>query len=605
MAIIPVREWIPDAADLGNPGSIQIVNAVPSVNSYGPFKSLQITTGALDARPRGAIEAKDYDGNTFNYAGDAAKLYQLSGTTWSDVSIAGGYSTGTEEIWEFARWKNKVLATNYSDDPQQITFGGTNFSDLTTDFKCRTIAVVRDFVVVGNTTDGTDGAVTDRVRWSAFNDETDFTVDPSTGSDSRDLKKGAIQRIVGGEYGVIISDKTAFRMTFAFAPQWFQVDEVANSYGTIARGSVVFLGDTVFYLSESGFVALIGGAQVDSTFAAAKVNKFIRNDLDEDNLHRVSAVADPRSGRIMWAYPGSGNTAGRPNKIIVYDTNLNRWGLIEDEIELIWRSRGVATTLEELDDFALGSELVSNGDFASDTVWVKGTGWTIASGVATHAAGSASDLDQTISVTEDLYYRVEFDVSGRTAGSVTPKVGGTAGTAITADDTDIKETIQAGANADIVFSATSDFDGSVDNVSVKSVTSIDDLGISLDSSQWKGGAPQLSAFNEDFESGNFVGAAMAATVETRETEIHAGHRTQLNSFRPLVDGGSVTAQVGTRNSQSEDVQFGPVLSSTSTGRFTTRSNARFHRFRLFIEDDWDDAIGVSVEPHDARKAGKR
>ena len=30
---------------------------------------------------------------------------------------------------------------------------------------------------------------------------------------------------------------------------------------------------------------------------------------------------------------------------------------------------------------------VKNGTFASDIEWTKGTGWTIAAGVATHASG--------------------------------------------------------------------------------------------------------------------------------------------------------------------------------------------------------------------------
>ena len=31
----------------------------------------------------------------------------------------------------------------------------------------------------------------------------------------------------------------------------------------------------------------------------------------------------------------------------------------------------------------LGQELLPNGDFATDTVWTKGVGWTIAAGLAT------------------------------------------------------------------------------------------------------------------------------------------------------------------------------------------------------------------------------
>lgn len=485
MPVIPVSEWLPDQAALGNRGSTVITNAVPGANSYGPFNRLITTTGALDARPRGAIEALDDTANVFNFAGDAAKLYQLNGQTWTDVSLAGGYSTGTNERWEFARWQDQVLATNFNDSPQTITFGGSNFANLTTAFEARHIAVVREFVVFANTNDATDGTVRHRIRWSAFNDETDYTPDPSTGADVRDLNVGGgIQAVVGGQYGVIVSEKSTFRMTFAGAPVWFQIDEVLPGVGTIAPGSVVRLGDVVYFISEQGFVALSAGSS-PAYPGSGKVDKFIRSDLDASHSHRVSSVADPQSGRILWAYPGPGNTDGRPNRIIGIDIPTGKWFLIEEEVEFIWRSGSVAATLESLDDFDLGPELVSNGDFASDTVWVKGTGWTIGSGVATHAAGTASDLEQTIAITEDTFYRVEFDVTGRTAGSVTPVVGGTSGTAITADDTDIKETIRAGATGTIAFSATSDFDGSIDNVSVKTATNLDELGISLDSSTWK------------------------------------------------------------------------------------------------------------------------
>ena len=605
MAIIPVGELLPDVAALGNKGSLSIVNALPGVSSYRPFPSFVPVTDALDARPRGAIEAVDNDGNIFNYAGDATKLYQRAGKSWNDVSKMGGYSNGSADRWEFARWKNKVLATNFADDPQQITMGGANFTDLTTDFKARHIAIIREFVFFGNTDDGVDGEVRNRVRWSAFNDETDYTPDPTTGSDARDLTSGgAIQRIVGGEYGVIVSETSTFRVTWAGAPVWFQVDEVLPGVGTLCPGSVAQLGNTVFFISEQGFVALTGGTGAAYP-GSGKVDRFIRNDLDISNAHRVSSVADPQSGRIFWAYPGSGNSDGRPNKIIVYDINLNRWGYAELETELLWRQSGVATSMEELDDFALGPNLVTNGTFDADSDWTKGDGWSIAGGEAVHSTGSAGDLSQDINIEEDAYYRVIFDVGGTTDGELTPSLGGTPGTPVDADDTDIRQSIQAGFGTDITFSADADFDGSLDNVEVRAIASLDDLNISLDSSQFKGGDPHLSAFDPEFRSGSFSGPPMTATIETRETELNAGHRTMLNAFRPLIDGGEVAAQVGTRNSQNDEVEWGPVLAQRPTGRFATRANARYHRFRLIASGEWKDAIGAQVEAPDARRVGRR
>ena len=349
MPIVPIREWVPDASDLANPGAILIRNALPGVNSYKPFPKLVTQTDALDDRPRGAIEEIDASRNVYQYAGDEAKLYVRSGTSWNDVSKVGGYSTGTAERWEFVRWKEKILATNFTDNPQSITFGGANFADMTTDLRFRRIAVIKDFVIAGNTFDATDGAVRDRVRWSAFNNETDWTVSPATLSSFRDLKVGGgVQRIFGGEYGVVLSEKSTFRVTFIGSPNVFQIDEVVPGVGAIAPGASARLGDQIFFWSEHGFIALSGGS-TEQFIGAGRVDDFAETDLDESFLERMSAVADPRSGRVYWSYPGAGNVDGLPNKIIAYDKNLNRWGYGEVDTELVWRSGGVATTLEELD----------------------------------------------------------------------------------------------------------------------------------------------------------------------------------------------------------------------------------------------------------------
>lgn len=485
MPVIPFQEWVPDAAAFGNPGSLVIQNAVPGVNSYKPFASFVAATSALDDRPRGAISVRDKDNNVYNYAGDESKLYVQSGQSWNDVSILYGYSTGTDEVWEFVQWKNRVLATNFSDDPQYIDLGGTDFADLTTDLRARHIAVVRDFVVFGNTFDSVDGNVPDRLRWSAFNDETDYTVDPATGSDYRDLKSGGwIQRIIGGEYGTVISERSTFRMSFVGAPVWFQVDEVLPGIGTNAPGSVVNFAGTIFFWSEQGVVALSNGTGV--TFpGAGKVDQYLKSDLDQAHVKRVTGAADPKGGRVLWAYPGAGNTNGRPNKIIIYDVNLNKWSIVEQDVELLWRSGSVGQTMESLDNIS---------------------------------------------------------------------------------------------------------------------ESLDDLDVSLDSSQWVGGAPNLSAFDSSFRHGFFTGPNMTAVIDTKEMEIYSGRRTRLNAFRPLIDGGVVRAQVGYRNSQSEQVTFTPLLNQTASGRFTTRTNARYHRFRLTINGGgWTDAIGVQIEPHEAKR----
>lgn len=345
---IPVTEWMPDAASLDNPGSVVVTNALPGTNSYKPMPAFEALTNALDNRARGTIDVRDKENNTYQFAGDEEKLYELSTISWGDVSKVGGYSTGEAESWDFVQWKNQVLATNFSDNIQYIDLGGTNFSNLTTAFKCRHLAVIADYVVAANTFDATDGFVPDRIRTCAFNDATDWTTSTLTGSIARDLKGGAINQVFGGQYGVILGENHTYRMDFVGAPTWFQITQTLPGVGLIARGAATRIGDQVFAWTNQGFLA-ISSATGYEPIGAGKVDRYAMMDLDDAYLDRITTAADPRSGRIFWGYPGAGSTDGQPNKILCYDKNFGRWSLIEQEFQILWPAGGIGFTLEDLD----------------------------------------------------------------------------------------------------------------------------------------------------------------------------------------------------------------------------------------------------------------
>ena len=121
----------------------------------------------------------------------------------------------------------------------------------------------------------------------------------------------------------------------------------------------------------------------------------------------------------------------------------------------------------------LRPENVTNGDFATDSDWVKGAGWTIAAGVAdvdgTQVADS--DLEQTLSPTlaNGLSYFVEFDVLNYTAGNLTPILGGTAGTTVSANGSYSEYILAGSTDEKIIFRADLDGDMQIDNVSIREV----------------------------------------------------------------------------------------------------------------------------------------
>lgn len=63
-----------------------------------------------------------------------------------------------------------------------------------------------------------------------------------------------------------------------------------------------------------------------------------------------------------------------------------------------------------------GPELVTNGTFDTDSDWTKGTGWSIANGVARSDGSQTgiSDLEQAITLSEDIVYEVRLSVTRST-----------------------------------------------------------------------------------------------------------------------------------------------------------------------------------------------
>lgn len=114
--------------------------------------------------------------------------------------------------------------------------------------------------------------------------------------------------------------------------------------------------------------------------------------------------------------------------------------------------------------------IIADGGFDDSGAWTAGVGWTVAAGVATAAGAISTDLSTTtIQTIPGARYSVTFTMT-RSAGSATPTLGGTAGTARSAAGT-YTETIVAGSTQAFKF-ATSGFTGTVD---VLSITMLDTL----------------------------------------------------------------------------------------------------------------------------------
>ena len=122
-----------------------------------------------------------------------------------------------------------------------------------------------------------------------------------------------------------------------------------------------------------------------------------------------------------------------------------------------------------------GSELVTNGDFATDSDWTKETGWTISGGTANFSGGTGNKaMYQAVGITNGKTYKIQYTVSSISAGQVAVRLGGMAGvdeiTATTIGTYTGYITATGSANGNIhIEDNNNNFVGSIDNVSVQEV----------------------------------------------------------------------------------------------------------------------------------------
>jgi hypothetical protein len=486
-------ECLPDLPSLNNPGATVVNNVQPYAESYGPFPDMVVYSNALDARCQGMFASKDSSGTTYNFAGDASKLYLQAQAVYSDVSVAGGYSTATDDRWYFTKYGERIIATNFSDPMQSYVLGSSSaFANLSVAApRARYITTINDFVMVANTFDGIDGNVPHRVRWSGIGDPTDWTVSASTQSDFQDLDStaGWCQQIVGGDYGVVFQERAISRIDYAGSPTIWTFREVERGRGTPAPGSVVKVGNFIFYLDNDGFRVFDGNQSIP--IGANKIDRTFFNELDNSYMARICAMVNFNKQIIYWGYPASGNVGGRCNRILCYNYSPN--------------ARKRFTFIDNFDFEILGNMFAE--------------GYTL------------DTLDM---------------LSG----------------------------------------------------------SLDNLPFSLDSRAYTGNSLVMSAFDANHKQNNFTGSDIDATIETQEGQLFPDNRALVSLVRPVVDGtGTVTVQMGTRNTLAESVSYANAVSTNSTGDCPVRSNARFHRARVNISGGFNHAQGINVVK--ATKAGMR
>ena len=175
---------------------------------------------------------------------------------------------------------------------------------------------------------------------------------------------------------------------------------------------------------------------------------------------------------------------------------------------------GAGTTAINGAPDALGSEEVTNGDFATDSDWTKGTGWTISGGLAScdGTQPSTSSLFQNITGIQNKDVLIKVVVTSVDAGNFSIGLGGTSGTDILNISTPgvysvIAKPTTLSSNINLIAGAT--FVGSVDSISIKELANCG----AISGATWTHGigAPVAQTSVIDWNKGDYLNDAGTLT----------------------------------------------------------------------------------------------
>lgn len=309
-----------------------------------------------------------------------------------DMTSSGGGPYNTPALtgggfWSMTAFGSRVIAANGSDPVQTLLLGtDTRFSDLSADAPvAKYAAAVKDFVFLGNI-----AGAPYRVHWSAIGDPTSWPTAGTTAaiqvqSDYQDLQQsdlGRVTGIVGGlaaADGAVFMERGIYRLDYVGTGAVFAFKVAEGASGTRAPLSLVQrpmvtnagVASVVYYLGETGFMAFNGANAVP--IGDEKFDRTVMKLIDPKYVALVTAVADPQSKLILWAFMGTGS-AGLYNKLVVYNWALGRATLCDlADAPAEWFTRsiyGTGYTLDQLDSFGTLDTLPASLD---DPLWAGGS----------------------------------------------------------------------------------------------------------------------------------------------------------------------------------------------------------------------------------------
>jgi hypothetical protein len=169
--------------------------------------------------------------------------------------------------------------------------------------------------------------------------------------------------MTGGEFGLVLTERSIVRMSYIGSPFFFQFDNIARNIGCLTSNSIAQYGANTFFLSDDGFYMCDG--QAVKAIGTEKIDRFFFDDIELAKLDKMSAAIDPVKNLVIWNYINQSNLS----KQLIYNWQLNKWSYADLDVDYINSVYTPSSTLEGLDIFGSLDSLPASLD---SRTWVGG-----------------------------------------------------------------------------------------------------------------------------------------------------------------------------------------------------------------------------------------
>lgn len=360
--MIPFTGFAPDV-DQAAPGILtSVTSMLPTVKGYKGAPSA-ITAGypALASACYGAAIVRKLDNTTRFIVGVADKLYEGSGLTWTDRS-GSAYNANQSTKWRFAQYGNVTIAANRGDLIQSSITGA--FADIAGSPKADYVCTVGEFVCAASTVYGGDD-FNDAWHCSALSDYTNWTPNIAT-----QCATGRLTSIPGritaskrlGDYWIIYKDRGIYVGTYAGPPYIWDWREIPGSVGASSHESVIDIGNAHIIVGEDNFY-LFDGSQARPIGNVVK-DWFLAN-ASTSWRSNMQGIHDPINGLVYLYFTSTASADGNPDKCLVYNYRVDKWGSDDRVIECAIQYTTPALTYDDFGTLASTWDDLPNISFES------------------------------------------------------------------------------------------------------------------------------------------------------------------------------------------------------------------------------------------------